>query len=110
MVSWRMCECKAEVTALESALEVQGVNTIVIRESAGGDLLKAVTHSMDIADLCVIMGTETYGKPTSGLIDTYQEMLRIKKDKLFFLINMNPASSLFKFKESAINTVLNLKM
>jgi hypothetical protein len=110
MVSWRMSECKAEVAALEATLEAQGVNTIVVCESAGGDLLKAVTHSMDSADLCVIMGTETYGKPTSGLIDTYQEMLRIKKEKPFFLINMNPPSSLFTFKESATNTVLNLNV
>jgi hypothetical protein len=64
---------------------------------------------MDAADLFIVMGTETYGKETSGVIDTYQEMVYIKSSKKpYFLINMNPGSSLVRFKESATNLVFNL--
>ena len=109
MISWRMSECKPEVKALRAALEHEGLNTIVIGELAGGDLLKAVTEGMDAADLFIIMGTETYGRETSGVICTYQEMMYIKSSKKpFFLINMNPKSSLMKFKEPATNVVFNL--
>jgi outer membrane protein assembly factor BamD (BamD/ComL family) len=64
---------------------------------------------MEAADLFIVMGTETYGKKTSGIIDTYQEMMYIKSSKKpYFLINMNPDSSVMEFKESATNLVFNL--
>jgi hypothetical protein len=111
MFSWRMVECKPEVKALQAALKQEGVNTIVIGELPGGDLLRAVSEGMEAADLFIVMGTETYGKETSGVIDTYQEMVYIKSSrKPYFLINMNPESSLMRFKESATNLVFNLNM
>jgi hypothetical protein len=73
-VSWKMSECKAEVKALQTALDAKGVEVIVIGELPGGDLLQAVTKGMEVADLFIIMGTETYGRQTSGIIDTYKEM------------------------------------
>jgi methylmalonyl-CoA mutase cobalamin-binding subunit len=104
MFSWRMGECKPEVKALQAALKQEGVNTIVIGELPGGDLLKAVSEGMEAADLFIVMGTETYGKETPGVIDTYQEMVYIKSSKKpYFLINMKPDCSLGRFKESATN-------
>jgi tetratricopeptide (TPR) repeat protein len=104
-----MGECKAEVKRLETALRDAGVKVIVIGELPGGDLLKAVTEGMEEADLFIIMGTETYGKGTSGIIDTYQEMQYIKSSKKpFFLFNMNPELSLMRFQEGAANVVFNL--
>ena len=109
MVSWRMGECKPEVTRLGAALRDAGVEVIVIGELPGGDLLKAVTEGMEAADLFIIMGTKTFGKQTSGVIDTYQEMQYIKSSKKpFFLFNMNPEPSLMRFQEGAVNVVFNL--
>ena len=98
-ISWRMAESKAEVMALKAALEKEGVKVIVIGELPGEDLLQAVTQGMKAADLFIIMGTETYGKQTSGLIDTYKEMQYIgSSGKPYFLFNMNPQHSLMSFK------------
>jgi hypothetical protein len=111
-ISWRMAESKAEVTALTKALEALpvGVEVIVIRELAGGKLLKAVSQGMTKADMFVIMGTKTYGTTTSGLIDTNKEMQHIiTSKKPYLLLNMNPESSLLEFKEPDANLVLNLK-
>jgi hypothetical protein len=109
-ISWRMAESKAEVTALTKALEARGVEVIVIRELAGGNLLKAVSQGMTKADMFVIMGTNTYGTTTSGLIDTNKEMQHIiTSKKPYLLLNMNPESSLLEFKEPDANLVLNLK-
>jgi hypothetical protein len=108
-VSWRMSECKAEVKALQTALEAKDVKVIVIGELPGGDLLQAVTQGMEEADQFIIMGTETYGRQTSGMIDTYKEMQYIVSSKKpFFLFNMNPESSLMRFQEGAANVVFNL--
>jgi hypothetical protein len=108
-VSWRMSECKTEVKALQTALEAKGVGVIVVGELPGGDLLQAVTKGMDEADLFIIMGTETYGRQTSGIIDTYAEMQKIKiSGKPFFLFNMNPEKSLLQFKEATTNMVFPL--
>jgi hypothetical protein len=64
---------------------------------------------MDAADLFIIMGTETYGRQTSGIIDTYKEMQYIVSSKKpFFLFNMNPEPSLMFFQEGAANVVFNL--
>ena len=61
------------------------------------------------AHLFVIMGTETYGKKTSGKIDTWMEMQEIKQSgKPFFLINMNPDSSMMRFKEDLTNQLFDL--
>ena len=61
------------------------------------------------AHLFVIMGTETYGKKTSGKIDTWKEMQDIKESsKPFFLINMNPDSSEMRFKEPKTNELFDL--
>jgi hypothetical protein len=104
-----MAECKPEVTALVAALEDCGVTVIVIKEAPGGDLLQAVSNGMDQADLFVIMGTRTYGRVTSGVIDTYKEMQLIQSSKKpYFLINMNPEDSLMEFEEPATNLVFNL--
>jgi hypothetical protein len=66
---------------------------------------------MEVADLFIIMGTETYGRQKSGIIDTYQEMQYIVSSKKpFFLFNMNPELSLMRFQEGAANLVLNLKV
>jgi hypothetical protein len=108
-VSWRMSECKAEVKVLRTALEAKGVKVIVIGELPGGDLLQAVTQGMEAADLFIVMGTETYGRQTSGIIDTYKEMQYIiSSKKPFFLVNMNPEPSLMRFQEGAANLVFNL--
>jgi hypothetical protein len=108
-ISWRMAECKPEVKSLVAALEDCGVQVIVIKEAPGGDLLQAVSNGMDQADLYVIMGTKTYGRVTSGVIDTYKEMQLIQSSKKpYFLINMNPEDSLMKFEEPATNLVFNL--
>jgi hypothetical protein len=104
-----MAECKVEVKLLEAALRDAGVNVIVVGELPGGDLLKAVTKGMEAADLFIIMGTETYGIETSGMIDTYKEMQSIKSSKKpYFLFNMNPESSLMRFQEGAANVIFNL--
>ena len=96
-------------SSTSSTQKQEGANTVVIGELPGGDLLKAVSEGMEAADLFIVMGTETYGKETSGVIDTYQEMVYIKSSKKpYFLINMNPDSSLVRFKESATNLVFNL--
>ena len=127
-VSWQMGECNGEVKALKRALQARSVRAIVIRElpvsaSANtlwirlssltyllmlqGDLLDAVINE---ADLFVIMGTKSYGKKTSGVIDTYQEMTEIKSSgKPFFLINMLPEESLMRFDEAATNLLLELQ-
>ena len=111
-ISWRMGECKEEVkgeAGLQNALEAEGVDVLVVGEHAGGDLLEAVSNGMERADLFVIMGTKTYGKKTSDLIDTFREMQRIKSSgKPFFLINMNPEESLMRFEQEAANLLLNL--
>jgi serine/threonine protein kinase len=109
MISWRMAESKAEVKVLQAALEGLGVEVIVISELAGADLLKAVSAGMDVADIFIIMGTETYGKETSGSIDTYKEMQQIvSSNKPYFLINMNPETSLMRFQESSTNLLFPL--
>jgi hypothetical protein len=109
-VSWRMAESKAEVTELTKALEARGVEVVVIRELAGGNLLKAVSQGMTKADMFVIMGTHTYGTTTSGLIDTNKEMQHIiTSKKPYLLLNMNPESSCLEFKEPDANLVLNLE-
>jgi serine/threonine protein kinase len=41
-VSWRMSECKAEVKALQTALEAKGVKVIVVGLLPGGDLLQVL--------------------------------------------------------------------
>lgn len=109
-VSWRMGECKDEVKEqLQPVLEARGVTVIVVGELAGGDLLQAVTDGMEKADVYVVMGTETYGKRTSGSIDTYQEMQYIVSSrKPYFLFNMNPDDSLMRFKEAPANMIFNL--
>jgi serine/threonine protein kinase len=108
-VSWRMSECKAEVKVLRTALEAKGVKVIVIGELPGGDLLQAVTQGMAAADLFIVMGTETYGRQTSGIIDTYKEMQYIVSSKKpYFLVNMNPDASLMHFQEGAANLIFNL--
>jgi hypothetical protein len=108
-ISWRMAECKVEVKALQAALKNIGVIVIVIGELPGGDLLQAVTQGMGAADLFIVMGTETYGRQTSGIIDTYKEMQYIiSSKKPFFLFNMNPEPSLMHFQEEAANIVFNL--
>jgi hypothetical protein len=108
-ISWRMAECKVEVKLLGAALRDAGVKVIVIGELPGGDLLEAVTKGMDAADLFIIMGTETYGMKTSGIIDTYQEMQYIvSSNKPYFLFNMNPELSRMRFQEGAANMIFNL--
>jgi hypothetical protein len=108
-----MNECKAEVKEqLQPALEEENVKVVVIGELPGGDLVSAVADGMYEADLFVIMGTETYGKGTSGLIDTKKEMEMehiISSKKPYFLFNnMNPEESLMRFKENITNMVMNL--
>jgi hypothetical protein len=108
-ISWRMGECRAEVKELQKFLKAHGLEVIVVGELPGGDLLKAVTEGMTKANLFIIMGTATYGKQTSGMIDTCQEMQHIKSSrKSFFLINMNPEESLMEFQEAATNLIFNL--
>jgi hypothetical protein len=77
-VSWRMEESKPQVEELQKALEELGAEVLVVKESPGSSLLNAVSQALEEADMYVIMGTETYGKETSGIIDTHQEMQRIK--------------------------------
>jgi hypothetical protein len=72
-----MAECKVEVELLGAALRDAGAKVIVIGELPGGGLLEAVTKGVKAADLFIVMGTETYGMETSGMIDTYQEMQSI---------------------------------
>ena len=61
---------------------------VVSHELPGNDLIKAVVDGMGRADLFVVMGTQTYGKKTSGIIDTSKEMQEINHSKKpFFLIN-----------------------
>ena len=105
-----MAECKNEVKKqLQPALEALGVKTIVVGELPGGDLKRAVEAGMAEAHLFIIMGTETYGKKTSGKIDTWAEMQEIKRSgKPFFLINMNPDSSLMRFQEAKANELFDL--
>jgi hypothetical protein len=108
-VSWRMSECKVEVKALQTALGAKGVKVIVVGELPGGGLLQAVTQGMQAADLFIIMGTETYGTQTSGIIDTYKEMQYIiSSKKPYFLFNMNPKPSLMRFHVEATNVIFNL--
>jgi serine/threonine protein kinase len=108
-VSWRMAECKNEVRALQPALEELGIKVTVIGELPGGDLKKAIVTGMQEASLFIIMGTETYGKKTSGKIDTWKEMKDIKESgKPYFLINMNPESSLMRFKVKKTNKLFDL--
>ena len=105
-----MAECKNEVKKqLQPALEALGVKTIVVGELPGGDLKRAVEAGMAEAHLFVIMGTETYGKKTSGKIDTWAEMQEIKRSsKPFFLINLNPDASLKRFNEDLTNQLFDL--
>jgi hypothetical protein len=104
-----MAECKVEVKLLGAALREAGLKVIVIGELPGGDLLEAVTKGMKAADLFIIMGTETYGMKTSGMIDTYKEMQSIVSSKKpYFLFNMNPELSLMCFQEDAANMIFNL--
>ena len=108
-ISWRMAECKKEVRQLQPALEALGVNVIVVGELPGGDLKRAVEEGMAEAHLFIIMGTETYGKKTSGKIDTWAEMQEIKRSgKPFFLINLNPEASKMRFKEDLTNQLFDL--
>jgi serine/threonine protein kinase len=108
-ISWRMAECKNEVRALQPALEELGIKVTVIGELPGGDLKKAIVTGMQEASLFIIMGTETYGKKTSGKIDTWKEMQDIKESgKPYFLVNMNPESSLMRFKEKLANEIFDL--
>jgi hypothetical protein len=121
-VSCRMSECMAEVRSLQTALEAKGVQVIVrrrltagsdtkITSSSGGDLLQAVTQGMEAADLFIVMGTETYGRQSDGVINTYQEMMYIKaSNKPFVLFNMNPEDSIMRFHEGAANIVFNLSI
>ena len=105
-----MAECKNEVKKqLQPALEALGVKTIVVGELPGGDLKRAVEAGMAEAHLFIIMGTETYGKKTSGKIDTWAEMQAIRNSgKPFFLINLNPDSSTMRFKEKLTNKLFDL--
>jgi hypothetical protein len=108
-ISWRMSECEREVKTLQAALEECGFKVIVIGDLPDSGLLEAVAKGMDEAALFVVMGTETYGKQTSGSTDTYKEMQFIASSgKPYFLINMNPESSLMKFKEATTNVIFNL--
>jgi hypothetical protein len=108
-VSWRMGECKNEVKVLQPALEALGIKVIVMSELPGGDLLRAVKGGMEEADLFIIMGTQTYGKKTSGKIDTWVEMHDIKESgKPSFLINMNPEKSLKRFEVEQTNEIFDL--
>jgi tetratricopeptide (TPR) repeat protein len=108
-VSWRMAECKKEVEALQKSLQPHGVKVVVVGELPGGDLLQSVIEGMEAADLFIIMGTETYGRQTSGIIDTYKEMQYIVASKKpYFLFNMNTELSLMRFSEGAANLVFNL--
>ena len=104
-----MAECKKEVRQLQPALEALGVKVIVVGELPGGDLKRAVVEGMAEAHLFIIMGTETYGKKTSGQIDTWAEMQEIRRSgKPFFLINLNPDSSMMRFKEDLTNQLFDL--
>ena len=108
-ISWRMAECKEEVKQLQPALEAHGVKVIVVGELPSGDLKRAVEAGMAEAHLFIIMGTATYGKKTSGKIDTWAEMQEIKRSgKPFFLINLNPESSLMRFQEAKANELFDL--
>jgi tRNA A-37 threonylcarbamoyl transferase component Bud32 len=108
-ISWRMGECKKEVKVLQPALQALGIKVIVVGELPGGDLLHAVQAGMSEAHLHIIMGTATYGKKTSGKIDTWVEMQEIKNSgKPFFLINMNPGDSLMRFQEKKANELFDL--
>jgi predicted Ser/Thr protein kinase len=109
-ISWRMAECKKEVKEqLQPALEALGMKVVVVSELAGGSLLRAVQDGMRDAHMFVIMGTETYGKKTSGKIDTWKEMQDIKESgKPYFLINLNPQASMMRFKEDLANQLFDL--
>jgi hypothetical protein len=99
----------AEVQVLKKQLCDKGVvvtttNDIITGERSTED------HDNDLqeAGLFVIMGTKTYGKDVAGMLHNKEMQFIVHSERPFFLINMNPESSLKEFEEPSTNLLLSL--
>jgi len=102
-ISYRMSESKPEAKEMEAALQQRTRKTIRVNELPGADLAAVVAEAIDECDLAVVLGSETYGEKTSGMIDTYKELQFIMSEqKPIFLIK-----ACDRFKNSATRMLLD---
>ena len=88
-ISLRFAEAKSEALLLKSALEEKGISTFLCDILEGGDIAAAIIQAIDSCELCIIMGSETYGTDSGAGFSTFEELrFIIDEKKPFFLVKM----------------------
>jgi hypothetical protein len=108
-ISHQQQESVDEVEVLKKGLckkgvEVTTTNDIIVSERSTDEHEKELQE----AGLFVIMGTKTYGKDVAGMVHNKEMQFIVDSQKPFFLINMNPGTSLMEFEEPSTNLLLSL--
>lgn len=88
-ISLRFCEALHEGKALKKQLEEQHLRVFLCEVLEGLDLGDTITDALHHSSLVVILGTATYGRPTTSPYSTLQELkFVVDEKKPFYLVKM----------------------